>query len=240
MKQRTAKIIYFFCLCVLGAVILTACVHKNDTVKSTGSKDQKKLHDDIAAENIRHVNISGNARSIVIKQSVNNNFEFYNADLDPDHKYEISCEENDDTLNINVRMENADASNNILGSVVLSIPAKELEKIETAGEFKSIYINTLSSDVFVRANNDCLVVLDLIADQLNHNITLDSSTSNTFRSVSVYLDKLPDNVKIEFHTIQDGTVEAPENLFTENRLERGSGKPVISINNTKGIAFYIE
>lgn len=197
------------------------------------------MHDDIDAGNISHVNISGNARSIVIKQSINNYFEFYNADLNADHKYEVSCDENDDTLNISVMMEDAEADNNILGSIVVYLPRKEFEKIEATGEFNQIHFDTINSDVFIHADKS-LVVLKLVADQLDHNITLDGSGSDVFRGVSVYLDKLPENIRMDFNTLQNGTINAPQGLLKRNRIESGSGKPVISINNTKMIDLYIE
>ena len=99
----------------------SACAGEKDALISAGGEGQKKIHDDIAVGNIRCVNISGNARSIVIKQSDSNCFEFINADLDTDNKYEISCEEKDNSLNVCVMMDNADSSNNILGSIVICI-----------------------------------------------------------------------------------------------------------------------
>ncbi|MFR6276575.1 MAG: hypothetical protein ACLUL2_24785 [Blautia sp.] len=241
MKKRTIKkksiysVYAFFCV-----TAFSACAGEKDALISAGGEGQKKIHDDIAVGNIRCVNISGNARSIVIKQSDSNRFEFINADLDTDNKYEISCEEKDNSLNVCVMMDNADSSNNILGSIVICIPSKELEKIETTGEFNQIHLNTLNSDVWIQANRDSAVVLDLMADQLDHNIMLDGLESNTFRNVSVYFDKLPDNIKMEFNTIPNSAVNVPEDLFKEKKLERGSGEPMISINNADAIDFYIE
>ncbi|MCA5964338.1 hypothetical protein LC724_34035 [Blautia sp. RD014234] len=98
----------------------------------------------------------------------------------------------------------------------------------------------MNSDVWIQANRDSAVVLDLMADQLDHNIMLDGLESNTFRNVSVYFDKLPDNIKMEFNTIPNSAVNVPEDLFKEKKLERGSGEPMISINNADVIDFYIE
>ncbi len=55
-------------------------------------------------------------------------------------------------------------------------------------------------------------MLDLMADQLDHNIMLDGLESNTFRNVSVYFDKLPDNIKMEFNTIPNSAVNVPEDV----------------------------
>lgn len=203
----------------------------SDTMKTTNTDEY------IADKNIRHVNISGNARSIVIKQSVNENFEFYNADLNTTHTYEVQCDENGEVLDIDIMMENAEDDNNILGSFVIGIPQKEFENIEISGDFRSVFLNTINSDVLIYAN-DSSVILDLEADHLDHNISLDGSDSNQFRGVSVYLDKLPDNVSMEFNVIQGGTINDPKNIFKKNRLESGSGKPVISIDNTKIIEVY--
>lgn len=75
--------------------------------------------------------------------------------------------------------------------------------------------------------------MDLLADQLNHNITLEGSESNAFRGVSVYFDKLPENVKIEISNISQSAINAPFGLLTGDKLELGSGKPIVSINNAQ-------
>lgn len=85
---------------------------------------------------------------------------------------------------------------------------------------------TINSDVLIHDNRSS-VNLDLVADQLDHNITLYGSESNEFRDVSVYLDKLPDNVKMELNLIQGGTIDDQQSILKKNRLELGSGKPVI-------------
>lgn len=228
-------------ICMTG---LTACAKDNANTLNTSAQDimeeahsTEKIHDDIAAENIHYVNVSGNARSIVIRQSENKYFEFYNGDLDADHTYKVHCDENGDTIDINIMMENAEEDNSILGSVIIDIPQKEFEKIEVTGDFSQIYLYTINSDVLIHAN-DAFVNLDLEAEQLEHNITLGGSESNVFRGVSVYLDRFPDDVRMELNLIQGGTINDPENILKENGLEAGSGKPVISINNTKEINVY--
>lgn len=210
---------------------LTACAI------DSGQDGPEKIHDDIAAENIQYVHINGNARSIVIRQSANQYFEFYNGDLNTAHTYQVHCDENGDTIDINIMMENAEDDNNILGSVLIDIPQKEFEKVEIAGEFSQISLYTINSDASIHANKS-FVNLDLEADHLEHNITLDGSESNTFRGVSVYLDQFPDNIKMEFSLIPGGTINDPENILTKNKLESGSGKPVISINHTEEINIY--
>lgn len=162
----------------------------------------------IAAENIHHVNISGNARSIIIKQSENEYFEFYNGDLNTDHTYEVRCEEKGDTVDINILMENAEDDNDVLGSLIIDIPQKEFEKIEVTGDFSQISLYTINSDVLIHAN-ESFVYLDLEADHIEHNIP-------------------------------QSAISAPFELLTGDKLELGSGKPVISINNTGKLDFYVE
>lgn len=215
-------------------------VQEREKPFSTSVNDKtEKIHDDIAVGNIRNVNISGNAKSIVIKQSADKYFEFHNADLNTTHIYEVSCDENGDTLDISIMMENAEVDNNILGSVIIDIPKKEFEKIEIAGDFSQIFSYTLNSDVLIHANKS-FVNLDIEADHLEHNIMLNGLESNAFRGVSVYLDKFPDNVKMELNLIQGGTINDPQYILKKNRLEIGSEKPVISINNTKEMNVYLE
>ena len=72
---------------------------------------------------------------------------------------------------------------------------------------------------------------------MEHNITLEGSESNVFRGVSVYLDRFPHNVRMELNVIQGGSINDPENML-KNGLESGSGKPIISISDTKEINFY--
>lgn len=233
----------FIFIVVLFALLTNGCglsnPENNSPSDSSGSDTMQTASVDeyTADENIRHVNISGNARSIVIKQSVNENFEFYNADLNTTHTYDVRCDENGEVLDIDIMMGNAEADNNILGSFVIDMPQKEFEKVEITGDFKSVFLNTINSDVFIHAN-DSSVVLDLEANYLDHNITLDGSESDAFRGVSVYLDKLPDNVRMELNVIQGGTINDPKNILKKNRMESGSGKPVISVNNTKTIEVY--
>lgn len=226
-------------VCVLCTILFTACEDQKNNLNITSSEKGEKVHDDIEAGNISHVNISGNARSVVIKQSENNNFEFYNADLNADHKYEVRCDQSGSLLNISLMMENAEADNNILGSIVVYIPRKEFEKIESAGEFHQIHFDTIHSDVFIHPDKS-FVVLELEAEQLDHNITLEGSESGISPGVSVCLDKLPDNIKLNFNTTKNGTINDPQRLLKRNRLESGSGKPVIRINNTKEIELYVE
>ncbi len=102
-----------------------------------------------------------------------------------------------------------------------------------------VYLCTLNSDVFVHTNS-ARVVMDLLAEQLNHNITLVGSESNSYRDVMVYFDKLPENVKMEFPNIPQSVINAPFELLTGDKLELGSGKPIISINNADKLDFYVE
>lgn len=239
--------ILFIMIALISMTCLTACVGDSTNTFNTSAQaaivnenaDGVKIHDDIAAKDIRYVNINGNAKSIVIRQGTNNYFQFHNADLIADHKYEVRCDENGDTLDISIMMENAEADNNFLGSIVIDIPQKEFEIIETTGDFRQIYCYTINSDVLIQANKaDTVVNLDLESEHLNHNITLDGLESNTFRGVLVFLDEVPDNVKMELNLIQGGTIIDSQSILENNRLETGSGKPVISINNAKEIDVY--
>lgn len=235
------KKIAFLIILIICMAGLTACIKDNANTSKTAVGDKtEKIYEDIAAGNIRSVNISGNARSIVIEQSADKYFEFHNKDLNSAHTYEVHCDEKGGTLDIDIMMEKAEADdNNILGSVVIGIPQKEFEKIEISGDFSQIFCYTLNSDVWIHANRS-FVNLEIEADHLEHNITLDGSESNAFRGVSVYLDKLPDNVKMELNLIQGGTINDSQNILKKNKFESGSGKPVISINNTKEINVYLE
>lgn len=194
----------------------------------------EKIHDDIAPGSFRQVNISGNAKSIVIRPGASENFEFYNGDLNLAHTYTVCCDGSEETLDIEITMENPDEDNDILGSVLIDIPKKEFEKVEIAGDFRQVSLGAINSDVLIHAN-DSLVNLDLEADLLNHDITLDGSESNAFRCVSVYLDKFPDNISMDLNLIQGGTINDPQDILQENGFEAGSGKPVISINHAKEV-----
>lgn len=199
----------------------------------------EKIHDDIAPENFRQVQISGNARSIVIRTSASDHFEFYNGDLNLDHTYTVRCDESGEILGIEITMENPDEDNDILGSILIDIPQKEFETVEVAGDFRQVSLGTIHSETLIHAN-DSLVNLDLETGNLDHNITLDGSESDTFRSVSVYFDKFPDNISMELNPIQGGTINDPQGILEENGLEAGTGKPVISINHAKEINIYSE
>lgn len=250
--MRKIKEMYFLCISAFCILLFTSCEDEKNTLNSTSYESQEiveqtkknndqngeTVHKAIEAGNIRHVNISGNAKSIIIKQSVNNHFEFYNADLNPDHTYEVDCDVDDDNIDINILMKNAEADNNILGSFVLYIPQKEFENIEVAGDFKQIHLNTIHSDAFIHANKS-VVVLNVEVDQLDHNITLDGSKLNAFRDVSVYFDKLPDNIQMDLNLTKNGTVNDSKNILN-NQLESDPEKPVISINNTNNINIYAE
>lgn len=241
MKNRMISLI----IVAMMILVISGCTTQVDGSSGTApdavqieDDETEQIYDDIAAENIHHVNISGNARSIIIRQGENENFEFYNGDLDTNHTYKVLCDENGDTIDINILMENGENDNNILGSFIIDIPQKEFEKIEVTGEFIHISLNTINSDVLIHANNS-FVNLDLEADQLEHNITLEGSESNVFRGVSVYLDKFPDNVRWELNVIQGGTINDPQSILKENILESSdSGNPDISINNAEEINVY--
>lgn len=238
MRQLLVKRIGLIFLCFFSMFLFTACENNFENISN---EKNEKIHEDIPADNIRNVNISGNARSIIIKQGVTDNFEFYNADLDENNQYEVEAtyDEDGNDLNILVTMSNAGASNDVLGSVVVSIPKNEFEKIEITGEFNQVYLCALNSDAFVHTNS-ARVVMDLMADQLNHNITLVGSESNSFSSVIVYFDILPENVKIEFPNIPQSAINDSFGLLTGGKFELGSGKPVISINNADKLDFYVE
>ena len=158
MRQSAVKKISYMCICISFMFLCTAC----GSSSNISNEKNEKIHDDIPAGDIKNVNISGNARSIVIKQGTTDNFEFYNADLNEDHQYQVdvTCDEDDNSLNILVTMENADADNDILGSVVVSIPEKEFEKIETAGEFDQICLDGLNPDVFVHTNDARVIYVE--------------------------------------------------------------------------------
>ncbi len=233
MKNRMVSLL----VAVILIFAISGCAAQEDVSSGVAPDREEKIHYDIVAENIHHVNISGNARSIIIRQGENEYFEFYNGDLDTNHIYEVCCEENGDTIDIDILMGNAEDDNDVLGSLIIDIPQKEFEKIEVTGDFSQISLYTINSDVLIHANKS-FVYLDLEAGHIEHNITLDGSETNAFKGVSIYLDKFPDNVRMELSVIQGGTINDPENVLKENRLESSSGKPVIRINNTKEINIY--
>lgn len=233
--MKKTVVLFIMIMCMVG---LTACVKDDtNTINTSGQDRPEKIHDDIDAENIKYVTISGNARSIIIRQSEDEYFEFYNGDLNTAHEYEINCDKNDNTVDINIMMENAKEDNDILGSIIIDVPQKEFEKFEISGDFRQISLYTLNSDVLIH-ECESFVNLDLEADRLKHNITLDNSGATAFAGVSVYLDKFPENVKMELNLLQDGTINDSQDILKENGLESGSGKPVISINDTNKINIY--
>ena len=224
----------------MGMVGLSACVSDNLNTSDISTPDRpEKMYEDVAAEDFKQVHISGNASSIVIRCSESEDFEFYNGDLNPVHTYTVRCDKNGETLNIEVMMENPEKDNDVLGSPMIDIPEKEFEIIEIAGNFGQVSLQTIHSDVLIHAN-DSLVNLDLEADRLNHNITLDGSELNTFRKVSVYFDKFPDNVRMNINLIQGGTINDPQDILKEKGVESGSEKPVISINYAQELNIYSE
>lgn len=223
-------------IAVLIILLISMCGCSSD-VDLSGENRPVKIHDDVAAEAIDHVHISGNARSIIIQQSTGESFAFYNGDLNTAHTYEVHCEENDGTLDINILMENAEEDNDILGSVLIDIPQKEFEGIEVTGEFRQISLHTVSSDVSIHETN-AFVNLDLEAAQLNHNITLDGSESKAFAGVSLYMDQVPDHVKMDLNPLPGGAINDPEDILKEYKLGTGSENPVISIQAANEINLY--
>lgn len=233
------KIIVLFIM-LISMAGLTACATGNSNSSDISAQDRpEKMYEDIAAENFKQVNISGNAKSIVIRRSESENFEFYNGDLNTAHTYNVRCDKRGEILDIEIIMESLEEDNDVLGSPIIDIPQKEFEKIEVTGDFSQVSLYTVNSDVLIHANNS-FVYLDLEADRLKHNITLDGSESNAFRGVSIYFDKFPDNISMDLNLIQGGTINDPQDILKENGLESGSGKPVLSINNTKEINIYSE
>lgn len=224
---------------LIGMVGLVACTTDTPDLSDATVQDRpEKMYEDVAAENFEQVNISGNSKSIVIRRSESENFEFYNGDLNTAHTYTVHCDKKGEMLNIEILMENPDEDNDILGSPIIDIPQKEFEEIAVAGDFRVISIYALDSDVLVHANNSPVVYLDLEAEYLTHNITLDGSTSDSFKGVSIYFDKFPDNVSMDLGLSSDGIINDPNDLLKENGFESGSGKPVISINYAEKISIY--
>lgn len=235
--MKRAVILLVMLMSIVG---LSSCATDNRNTPDISAPDRpEKMYEDVAVEDFKQVNISGRASSIVIRCSESENFEFYNGDLNPAHTYTIRCDKDGETLNIELVMENPENDNDVLGSPMIDIPQKEFEKIEIAGNFGQVSLDTINSDVLIHAN-DSLVNLNLEADRLNHNITLDGSGPDTFRSVSVYFDRFPDNVKMDLNVIQGGTINDPQDILKEEGFESGFGKPVISVNHAQEINVYSE
>ncbi len=199
----------------------------------------EKMYEDIAAGNFQYVNISGNAKSIVIRRSESENFEFYNGDLNPAHTYTVRCDKKGEVLDIEIILESSEEDNNILGSPLIDIPEKEFEKIEVAGDFGQVSLHTIRSDVWIHASNS-LVYLDVEADRLTHNITLAGSKFSLFKGVSVYFDKFPENIGMDLSVTPDGAINDPQRLLEGHDLTSGSGKPVLRISDAKEINIYSE
>ncbi len=217
---------------------LSACAADDLNASDPSAPDgPEKMYEDIAAEDFKQVHISGSASSVVIRRSESENFEFYNGDLNPAHTYTVRCDRDGETLSIELMMENPENDNDVLGSPIIEIPQKEFEKVEIGGDFGQVSLDTINSDVWVHAN-DSLVNLDLEAERLNHDITLDGSESDIFKRVSVYFDRFPDNITMDLNLTQDGTINDPQDILEENGLEAGSGKPVISVNFAQEISIY--
>lgn len=217
---------------------LSACAADDLNASDPSAPDEpEKMYEDIAAEDFKQVHISGSASSVVIRRSESENFEFYNGDLNPAHTYTVRCDRDGETLSIELMMENPENDNDVLGSPIIEIPQKEFEKVEIGGDFGQVSLDTINSDVWVHAN-DSLVNLDLEAERLNHDITLDGSESDIFKRVSVYFDRFPDNITMDLNLTQDGTINDPQDILEENGLEAGSGKPVISVNFAQEISIY--
>lgn len=152
--MRKIKGIRLLCVCVLCMVLFTACEDEKNTLNITRSENGEKVHDDIEAGNISHVNISGNARSVVIKQSENNNFEFYNADLNADHKYEVRCDQSGSLLNISLMMEMPKRIIIFLAPLSFTYPGKNLKKLRVPGNFiKSILTQYTRMYLFTQTNH---------------------------------------------------------------------------------------
>ena len=217
---------------------LTACAADSMNTSNASASDRpEKMYEDVAVDDLRQIHISGSASSVVIRRSKSENLEFYNGDLNPAHTYTVRCDRDGATLDIELVMGNPENDNDVLGSPMIDIPQKEFDKIEIAGNFRQVSLDAIDSDVLIYAD-DSHVNLNLEADYLNHNITVDGSESDTFRSVSVYFDKFPDNVKMDLNLIEGGTINDTDNVLKEKGLESGSGKPVISINGAQEISVY--
>ncbi len=222
-------------LLLLSAVAgLSACGKADSPLPAQDGPE--KIHEDVSAETVQRVSIGGNARSIVIRQSAEDHFSFYNGDLNDAHTYQVRCEETDGVLTIDIEMETGrDDGNSILGSLLIDIPQQEFEAVEASGDFRQISADTLHSDLFVHADNT-FVNLDLEADRLEHDITLDGSETGSLTGASLYLDRFPDNVKMELDVAPGGVINDPDGILVENGS--GSGTPVISVSGTKEINIY--
>lgn len=225
-------------LTLVWIAALSACAMDNNSASGVQGQDgPEKIHDDVAAENIRSVHVSGNARSVVLRQSADESFAFYNGDLNAGHTYEVDCDEDGGAININIMMESQDDNNDILGSVVIDIPQKEFENIEIAGDFSQIYLYTLNSDVLVHANN-AFVNLDLEADLFKHSVTLDGAEPDAFKGASIYWDKFPDHVNLDLDLSQGGTINDPDDWLKENDSGIAPAEPAIHISDAKVINIY--
>ena len=234
------RVIIILFVVFMSMVGLSACAADDPNPSDPSAPDRpEKMYEDVAVEDFKRVIISGSAPSIVIRRSESENFAFYNGDLNPSHTYTVRCDRDGETLNIELMMENQENDNNVLGSPMIDIPQNEFDKIEITGKFGQVSLYAVNSDVLIHANAS-LVNLNLEADYLNHNITLDGSESDAFRKVSVYFDKFPDNVKMDLNLIQGGTINDPQDVLKEKGLESGSGKPVISVHYTQEIDIYSE
>lgn len=228
MKKTAVLLMLLFC-----AAGLTACMAGD--VPPNGPE---KIHDDVAAEQIRAVTISGDARSILIMENEKDCFTFYNGDLNPAHTYEVACDVDGDAIDIHVEMDQAE-DNDVLGSVQIGIPQKEFEKIEVMGTFGQISLDTMNSDVLVHAN-DSIVYLNLEAERLKHDIILEGTQTNAFRSVSVFMDQYPADAKLDWNVLPDGVIDDPQNVLKQNGTAPDTATPVIRISHTKEISCYME
>lgn len=238
MKEKPAIMKRAIILLAILMSMIGSSACAADTLNTSPDRPEK-MYEDVAVEDFRQIHISGSASSIVIQRSESENLEFYNGDLNPVHTYTVRCDKDREILNIELVMENSENDNDVLGSPMIYIPQKEFDKIEIDGNFRQVSLDTINSDVLIHAN-DSHVNLNLEADHLNHNITLDGSESDTFRSVSVYFDKFPDNVKMDLNLIEDGTINDPDDILKKEGLESGSGKPVVSVNYAQEINIYSE
>ena len=136
-------------------------------------------------------------------------------------------------------MKNGEEDNDVLGSFLIYLPRKEFDVIETAGEFKQIHINPIHSDIFLHADKS-VVALHLEAAKLDHDIVLDGSEANAFKSVSVYFDTVPASIKMEVNPIQNGSIQDPQHILDNGRLVSWTEKPVIRIHAAKEINLYKE
>lgn len=233
--MKRAIILFAIIMSIAG---LSACAADSLNTSGTSAPDRpEKIYEDVAVEDFKQVNISGSASSIVIQRGESENMEFYNGDLNPAHTYTVHCDMDGKTLDIKLIMENPENDNDVLGSPMIYIPQKEFDLIEVAGGFRQVSLDALNSDVLIHAN-DSHVNLDLDAEHLNHNITLDGSESDNFRSVSIYFDKFPDNVKMDLNLIKGGTINDTDDVLKKEGLESGIGKPVINVNHAQEISVY--